>query len=264
MNEVSEGSEVLAIVNGEVCNSLPEDLYIPPDALEVFLETFTGPLDLLLYLIKKQNIDILNIPVTKITKQYMDYIALMKTLKLELAAEYLLMAAMLCEIKSRMLLPRQAVEEEDEDDPRAELVRRLLEYEQIKQAADDIDNLPRIERDVMPIKANYDKSSIEQPQVDVSFDSLIAAFRDVLLRAENYAHHTIEKETLSIRERMGAILDRVQNKPFAEFTELFSFKEGRHGLVVTFIAVLELVKQSMIKLVQTNSFSPIHVSMVES
>ncbi len=256
-------TEVLAVVEGEEITALPDDLYIPPDALEIFLETFSGPLDLLLYLIKKQNLDILNVPVAKITKQYMDYIALMKTLKLELAAEYLLMAAMLCEIKSRMLLPRQQTEDEEEDDPRAELIRRLLEYEQIKQAATDIDDLPRVERDVVPVQVSYDKEAIERPEVDVSFDALMHAFRDVLLRADNYAHHTIEKETLSIRERMADVLDRLQQRSFSEFTDLFSFREGRHGLVVTFIAILELVKQSMIKLVQTDSFSPIHLSVVD-
>lgn len=259
---MAASTEALAVVNGEVVDTLPEDLYIPPDALEVFLETFTGPLDLLLYLIKKQNIDILNIPVAKITKQYMEYIELMKTLKLELAAEYLLMAAMLCEIKSRMLLPRHQTEEEDEDDPRAELIRRLLEYEQIKQAAEDIDNLDRIERDLMAVDVSFDESQIERPLPDVDFDALIAAFRDVLLRMENYAHHTIEKESLSIRERMAQVLDKVKSKSFAEFSELFSYKEGRHGLVVTFIAVLELVKQSMVKIVQNDSFSPIHIRMV--
>lgn len=260
----SESDYVFAVVDGEELTDLPEDLYIPPDALEVFLETFSGPLDLLLYLIKKQNLDILNIPVAKITKQYMDYIALMKSLKLELAAEYLLMAAMLCEIKSRMLLPRQETQEDEEDDPRAELVRRLLEYEQIKQAADDLDELPRVERDLIPIAVDVDSSDIERPLPDVSFEALISAFGDVLMRAENYAHHTIEKETLSIRERMGQVLDKLQTQQFAEFNELFSYKEGRHGLVVTFIAVLELVKQSMIRLVQTNIFSPIHISMVKS
>lgn len=253
----------LATVNGESFTDLPEDLYIPPDALEVILENFSGPLDLLLYLIKKQNIDILNIPVALITKQYMEYIEIMQNLKLELAAEYLLMAAMLCEIKSRLLLPRQPTEEEDEADPRAELVRRLIEYEQIKNAAEDLDELPRVERDVLPVKVDFDDTDIERPQPDVSFDALISAFRDVLLRADNFAHHTIEKEALSIRARMGEVLDYVKQRSFAEFTELFHHKEGRHGLVVTFIAVLELVKQSMVKLVQTSLFSPIHIRVIQ-
>lgn len=257
---MSTSKEIFAVVDGNEITSLPDDLYIPPDHLEVFLETFSGPLDLLLYLIKKQNIDILNIPVSKITKQYMEYIDLMNNLKLELAAEYLLMAAMLCEIKSRMLLPRQEKIDEDEADPRAELVRRLLEYEQIKQAANDLDALDRIERDIMPFKIDYDETAIDRPQVDVSFDALIEAFRDVLLRADNYADHMVEKEKLSIRERMANVLSILNNQSFAEFSELFSYQEGRHGLVVTFIAILELVKQSMIKLVQTGSYSQIHVS----
>lgn len=255
---------IIAVVDGEDITALPDDLYIPPDALEIFLETFSGPLDLLLYLIKKQNIDILDIPVAKITKQYMDYIDIMDVLKLELAAEYLVMAAMLCEIKSRMLLPRQEEEEEDEADPRAELVRRLLEYEQIKHGAEDLDALPRLERDVLPVSVNYDTSSIKRPQPEVSFDALIQAFRDVMKRADNHAHYAIEKEVLSIRERMGSVLNTLQYQPFARFSDLFSFNEGRHGLVVTFIAILELVKQSMIKLVQTDLFSPIHVSVIKN
>ncbi len=254
---------ILAVVEGNEITSLPDDLYIPPDHLEIFLETFSGPLDLLLYLIKKQNIDILNIPVAKITKQYMEYIDLMNNLKLELAAEYLLMAAMLCEIKSRMLLPRHETIDDDEDDPRAELVRRLLEYEQIKQAANDIDLLERVERDIMPFNIDYDVTNIERPLVDVTFESLIESFKDVLLRADNYTEHLVEKEKLSIRERMSNILDILQNKSFAEFSELFSYQEGRHGLVVTFIAVLELVKQAMVKLVQTGSYSQIHVSVIQ-
>ena len=191
----------------------------------------------------------------------MDYIDLMDVLKLELAADYLLMAAMLCEIKSRMLLPRQEIEEEDEEDPRAELVRRLLEYEQIKQGAEGIDDLERIERDVVHLLVDYDGTEIKRPMPEVSFDALMQAFKDVLLRADNNAHYAIEKETLSIRERMGSVLTLLQHQPFASFSDLFSFKEGRHGLVVTFIAILELVKQSMIKLVQTDLFSPIHVSV---
>lgn len=260
---MDHSQEILAVIDGEDFTALPDDLYIPPDALEVFLETFSGPLDLLLYLIKKQNIDILNIPVAAITKQYMDYIELMDSLKLELAAEYLLMAAMLCEIKSRMLLPKQVHEEEDEIDPRAELVRRLLEYEQIKQGALGIDALLRVERDILPVTVAFDASCVVKKQPDVSFEALMEAFRDVLLRTENQADYEIEKEKLSIRERMGLVLDKLQYQPFAEFSELFTFQEGRHGLVVTFIAVLELVKQSMIKLVQTDLFSPIHVSVVK-
>lgn len=263
MEAETEHACVYARVDGQAITELPADLYIPPDALEVFLETFEGPLDLLLYLIKKQNLDILNIPVALITKQYMDYIGLMEALRLELAAEYLVMAAMLCEIKSRMLLPRQNVLEEEEEDPRAELVRRLLEYEQIKQAADDLDALPRLERDVIVAGVGYDSSSLNRPLPEVSFEELLRAFRDVLQRADNYAHHAIKKEQLSIRERMGQILEKLQQANFASFSELLAVSEGRHGLVVTFIAVLELVKQSMITLVQSGPFNPIHVRVVQ-
>ncbi len=253
----------LAKVGGEELTKLPEDLYIPPDALEVFLEAFEGPLDLLLYLIKKQNLNILDIPVAKITAQYMEYIGLMKSLRLELAAEYLVMAAMLCEIKSRMLLPRQEELEDEEDDPRVELIRRLLEYEQFKQAATDIDGLSRDERDTVMITVDCDTATLKKPLPDVSFDDLMAAFRNVLQRADNYAHHHIKKETLSIRERMTDVLYKLQQEKFIYFTSLFNVEEGRHGLVVTFIAVLELVKQSMIHIVQTAPFSPIHVSVAK-
>ena len=252
-----------AKVLGEAVTTLPEDLYIPPDALEIFLETFEGPLDLLLYLIRKQNLDILNIPVKKITEQYMEYIALMKAIKFELAAEYLLMAAMLCEIKSRFLLPRQEELEEEEDDPRAELVRRLLEYEQFKRAAVDIDDLERLERDILPVEATADLSEIERPMPDVSFEELMKAFRTVLQRAEHLSHHHIQRESLSIRERMGDVLNALSQEPYMYFTSLFKPSEGRHGLVVTFVAILELVKQSMITLVQTDEFSPIHVSVAK-
>ncbi len=261
MSEQSAENHIVAKVCGESITTLPEDLYIPPDALEIFLETFEGPLDLLLYLIKKQNLDILNIPVKRITEQYMEYIALMKAIKFELAAEYLVMAAMLCEIKSRFLLPRQEELEDDEDDPRAELVRRLLEYEQFKKAAEDIDALPRIERDIIPITTDVNLHGIEKTHPEVSFEELMQAFKQVLLRQKHFSHHNIQQETLSIRERMGDILNRLNHEPFAYFTSLFKPEEGRHGLVVTFVAILELVKQSMITLVQTNEFSPIHVSI---
>lgn len=261
--DIHTNDKPLAMVGGEAYTTLPEDLYIPPDALEVFLETFEGPLDLLLYLIKKQNLDILNIPVARITNQYMEYITLMKAMRLELAAEYLVMAAMLCEIKSRMLLPRQEESDDEEADPRAELVRQLLEYERFKQAATDLDTLPRLERDVVVAHSECDTTTIEKPLPDVSFEALIQAFRDVLVRAENFSHHQIQKESLSIRERMGNILERLNEEGFVYFTALFKFKEGRHGLVVTFIALLELVKQSMVNIVQTDAFSPIHVSIAK-
>lgn len=253
----------IATVKGEAFTELPEDLYIPPDALEIFLETFEGPLDLLLYLIRKQNLDILDIPVKRITEQYMEYIDLMRSIKLELAAEYLVMAAMLCEIKSRFLLPRHEELDEDEDDPRAELVRRLLEYEKFKRAAVELDTIPRDERDFVPVKSDADLSSLERPDPDVSFDALMQAFRDVLTRQANFAHHNIKKESLSIRQRMGDILSTLNTEPYVYFTSLFKTDEGRNGLVVTFVALLELVKQSMITIVQTDPFSPIHVSVAK-
>ena len=254
---------MIALVEGQPFTELPDDLYIPPDALEVLLETFEGPLDLLLYLIKKQNLDILNIPIALITKQYMSYIDLMKELRLEIAAEYLLMAAMLAEIKSRMLLPRQQNDDEDnEEDPRNELIRRLQEYEQFKQAAVDIDELPRQNRDTFIALVEPPEFDKVKPHPEVSFDDLMAAFREVLLRLDNNAHHHIQREPLSIRERMSDILELLKNKSYCQFSQLFSFDEGRMGVVVAFIAVLELVKQSMIELVQTQPFSQIHVRAV--
>jgi segregation and condensation protein A len=259
---VSVSEQILAVVEGQPFTKLPEDLYIPPQALKVLLKEFEGPLDLLLYLIKKQNLDILNIPIALITKQYMQYISLMEDLKLELAAEYLLMAAMLAEIKSRMLLPRQSTEDDDEEeDPRAELIKRLQEYERFKNAAQEIDELPRMERDVFETFADMpviDASLKVHP--DVSFEELMRAFKDVLVRIDNNAHHHIQREPLSIRERMTEVLDKIQKDSFVTFSQLFSLKEGKLGVVVTFIAVLELVKQSMIELVQTKPFSPIHIT----
>lgn len=251
-----------AIVLGQPFAEWPEDLYIPPDALEVFLEAFEGPLDLLLYLIRRHNLDILDIPIAAITKQYMDYIELMQEMRFELAAEYLVMAAMLAEIKSRMLLPRSHEDHEDEDDPRAELVRRLQEYEQFKNAAEDVDTLPRWERDIFPVNVDNPDLTILQPHPDVSFEELMRALKDVLKRAENTAHHHIQREPLSIRQRMTQILEKVRPSQFTLFGELFSIREGRMGVVVTFIAILELVKQSMIELVQNEPYSPIYVKAV--
>lgn len=250
-------------VEGERLEALPEDLFIPPGALEVYLERFEGPLDVLLYLIRKQNFDILNIPIATITEQYMEYIRLMKCLKIELAAEYLLMAAMLANIKSRMLLPKPKAEEgEEEFDPRQELLRRLQEYEKFQQVATELDELPRQERDVFEINVDVCKSMFtEKPVPEVSFESLMAAFRDVLSRQENTKHHKITEEPLSIRERMGTVLAKLQDKPYVLFTELFETREGRVGLVVTFIAVLELMKQAMLQLVQTHPFAPIRITL---
>jgi len=223
-----------ALVQGAPLLSLPQDLYIPPDALEIFLDAFEGPLDLLLYLIKRQNLDILDIPIASITDQYMEYVDLMKGLKLELAAEYLVMAAMLAEIKSRMLLPRPSEEGDDEEDPRAELIRRLQEYERFKQAAQDLDGLPRLERDVFAGQAEFPSGHIRRipPEVD-------------------------------LRERMSLVLGRLQGGGFVGFASLFDVTEGRAGVVVTFLAIPELIKAATLELVQSESFAPIHVRLRE-
>ena len=248
-----------AVVQGVPLTNLPKDLYIPPDALEIFLsEAFAGPLDLLLYLIKRQNLDILDIPIAEITKQYVAYVEVMKDVQLELAGEYLVMAAMLAEIKSRMLLPRP-VEDDDEDDPRAELVRRLQEYERFKQAAEDIDSLPRVERDVQPVELKVPDRKIVKLPPTVDIKDIIFAMRDVIDRAEKYAHHHIHLEPLSVRERMSIVLDNLSADSFTEFQALFTLEEGRAGAVVTLLAILELIKQHLLELVQNEAFGPIHV-----
>jgi segregation and condensation protein A len=251
-----------AMVHGEAVTTLPQDLYIPPDALEVFLEAFEGPLDLLLYLIKRQNLDVLDIPIAEITRQYMEYIELMKDLRLELAAEYLVMAAMLAEIKSRMLLPRPETSEEEEEDPRAELVRRLQEYERYKQAAENIDELPRMERDIHVGSAELVEKNVVKLEPEVSLKELLLAFKDVLQRAEMFSHHHIQMEPLSVRERMSRVLQNVRADKFTEFTALFDVEEGRMGVVVTLLAVLELIKESLLELVQGEPFAAIHVKAV--
>lgn len=249
--------DYIARVGGEPFTALPEDLYIPPDALKVFLDTFEGPLDLLLYLIKRQNLDILNIPVAQITLQYLQYIELMQELRLELAAEYLLMAAILAEIKSRMLLPKPE-DISEEDDPRAELIRRLQEYEQIKQAAEDLDGLPRLERDMFLAQVEPPASQ-ERPLPEVDLKELLLAFKEVLQRTEITANHQIQREVLSIRERMTQILTQLKPDHFVTFQHFFAPAEGRIGLVVTFIAMLELLKQAMIEIVQAEPFAPIYL-----
>lgn len=247
----------VALVRGDAVE-LPQDLYIPPDALEVFLETFQGPLDLLLYLIRKQNLDILDIPIAEVTRQYMGYIELMQELKLELAAEYLVMAAMLAEIKSRMLLPRPPSETEEED-PRAELVRRLQQYERYRQAAEDIERLPRVGRDIHLVTTNADHLPHRKPPPGVALHELIDAFRQVMERAELYRHHRIRLEALSVRERMTQILARVNAVDFLNFDSLFEPSEGRLGVVVTFMAILELIKEALIVVIQQEPYAPIHV-----
>jgi segregation and condensation protein A len=247
-----------AIVQGSPITEVPRDLYIPPDALEVFLEAFEGPLDLLLYLIKRQNLDILDIPIAPVTAQYMRYIDLMDGLQLELAGDYLVMAAMLAEIKSRMLLPRPHAVDEEED-PRAELIRRLQEYERYKQAAEDIESLPRYERDIFGTIVEFpDRSSQQEPPV-VSLDVILKAFADVLTRAEMFSHLHIQREALSVRERMILILERVRGDEFSEFKDLFAIEEGRAGVIVAFLAVLELLKESLIEMVQNEINGPIYV-----
>ena len=254
-----------AIVRGTAVTSLPKDLYIPPDALEVFLaETFAGPLDLLLYLIRRQNLDVLDLPIAEITRQYMEYVDLMKDMQLELAGEYLVMAAMLAEIKSRMLLPRPSHEAEDEGDPRAELVRRLQEYERYKQAAEDIDSLPRVGRDVFPAEVTPPDLKVVRTPPNVDLKDVLNAFKDVLQRAAMYEHHHIQMEPLSVRERMSIVLSSVAPDHFTEFTSLFKVVEGRGGVVVTLLAILELIKQSLIELVQTEAYGPIHVKAAEA
>ncbi|MCV2883865.1 segregation/condensation protein A [Aestuariibacter sp. AA17] len=255
----------LAFVNGEAVLEKPEDLYIPPDALEVILEAFEGPLDLLLYLIRRQKFDILTMPVLKITQQYMEYVDIMKSLKLELAAEYLLMAAILAEIKSRLLLPKRPSEEAEEEDPRAELIRRLREYEAVKLAAQEIDLLPRQERDAFIASASPD-ASVQPITVlpDVSLRELVLGFHAAMRRAQAFEHHHIAPEALSTRERMSQILERLSETQFTEFDALLSPSEGKAGVVVTFLATLELIKETLVELVQAEPYAQIHIRLCHS
>ena len=250
----------LAIVRGEPMLQMPQDLYIPPDALEVILEAFEGPLDLLLYLIRRQNLDILDIPVAEITRQYMDYIEMMRdVMRLELAAEYLLMAAILAEIKSRLLLPRPPAEEGVEEDPRAELVRRLQEYERFKRAAEDIDALPRMERDMAPAHADVGERNVIKLPPPLDLKEMLLALKDVMRRAELFGHHAIKREALSVRQRMGELLGRLTDRTFQRFETLFDVTEGRLGVVVTFLAMLELAKEMLVEIVQEEPLAPIYV-----
>src|SRR3990167_565505 len=248
-----------ALVYGRAVTEMPLDLYIPPDALEVFLEAFEGPLDLLLYLIRKQNIDVLDIPVAEITRQYMGYVELMQSVRLELAAEYLVMAAMLAEIKSRMLLPRSATIEEEEDDPRAELIRRLQEYERYKAAAEGIDQLPRVGRDLSVPRLEAPQAKARKLLPEVSLEELLLSMAEVLRRADMFESHQVSREVLSTRERMSEVLERLKGGAFVPFVALFLAEEGRLGVVVTFMAVLELIKEQLVELVQNEIFGPIHV-----
>ncbi len=262
-----EGEQVempFAMVLGEPLTELPRDLYIPPQAMEVFLDAFEGPLDLLLYLIRRQNLNILDIPIAEITRQYMEYIDVMGELQLDLAGEYLVMAATLAEIKSRMLLPRAALPgEEVEGDPRAELVRRLQEYERFKQAAQDLDVVPRLERDHYLASAEFSARSVVKVLPDITLKELLLAFKDVAVRAEMFAHHHIQREPLSVRARMSDVLANLAPGKFTDFPSLFQAHEGRMGVAVTFIAVLELKREGLIEIVQNEAFAPIHVTAAD-
>jgi segregation and condensation protein A len=248
-----------AVVNGEPISQLPRDLYIPPQALEVFLEAFEGPLDLLLYLIRRHNLDILDIPLAEISRQYMQYIELMQDLQLELAGEYLVMAATLAEIKSRMLLPRPRSAEEGEEDPRAELVRRLQEYERFKRAAEGIDSLPRLERDVWGASAEMRERMTVRTLPQITLQEMLVAFKEVVTRAEMFSHHHIQRERLSVGERMSDILAALGHSGFLAFGQLFRPEEGRMGVTITFVAILELMREGLIDIVQAEPYAPLHV-----
>lgn len=264
MNERAQQGEMpFAIVDGEPVTEIPRDLYIPPQALEVFLEAFEGPLDLLLYMIRRQNLDVLDIPIADITRQYMEYIQLMQELDLELAGEYLLMAAMLAEIKSRMLLPRIGDVGQEEDDPRAELVRRLQEYERYKRAAEDIDQLSRIDRDVFPAVAELTHREVVQMLPEITLQEMLVAFKDVVQRATMFANLHVRRETLSVRQRMSDVLALLEGVGLVEFIRLFRPEEGRMGVTVTFAALLELMREQLVEIVQAEPFQPLHVRRVE-
>ncbi|KAF1710517.1 segregation/condensation protein A [Pseudoxanthomonas kalamensis DSM 18571] len=249
----------LAVVHGQPLLQVPQDLYIPPDALEVILEAFEGPLDLLLYLIRRQNLDILDIPVAEITRQYVDYIEVMRELRFELAAEYLVMAAILAEIKSRMLLPRPVSEDGEEGDPRAELVRRLQEYERYKQAAEDLDALPRQERDTAPVQAFVPDRAVVRLPPPVDLREMLLALHDVLKRAELFGGHAVRRDALSVRQRMSDVLECLQDGKFHRFESIFSAEEGKQGVLVTFLALLELAKEQLLDIVQEAPLAPIYV-----
>jgi segregation and condensation protein A len=248
-----------AVVDGEPVTQMPKDLYIPPDALQVFLEAFEGPLDLLLYLIRRQNLDILDIPIAEITRQYMSYIDVMRGMQLELAGEYLVMAATLAEIKSRMLLPRPISEHGEEGDPRAELVRRLQEYERFKQAAEDLDALPRQDRDTTPVQAHVPERAAVRLPPPVDLREMLLALHDVLKRADLYTGHAIKRDALSVRQRMGDVLTRLDDGKFHRFESMFTPEEGKQGVLVTFLAMLELAKEQLLDFVQEAPLAPIYL-----
>ena len=261
--EIIQEEMPFALVQGLPVTEVPHDLYIPPDALEVILEAFEGPLDLLLYLIRRQNLDILDIPITEITRQYIAYIEMLEDMQFELAAEYLVMAAILAEIKSRMLLPRPAHDDDEEGDPRAELVRRLQEYERFKQAAEDLDELPRVGRDFALAEAFVENKTVVRVPPKVELGEILAALKDVMGRAELFSSHQIETEPLSVRERMSRILTALRSNPYMEFHHLFDPKEGRMGVVVSFLALMELTREQLVDLVQNEPFGQIYVKAPE-
>ncbi len=250
-----------AVVEGQPITELPRDLYIPPQALEIFLEAFEGPLDLLLYLIRRQNLDILDIPIAEITRQYTRYIELMQVLQLELAGEYLLMAATLAEVKSRMLLPRVHAADAEEADPRAELVRRLQEYERFKRAAEGIDRMPRIERDTWVASADLVDRKVVRIPPQVTLQEMLLAFQDVLSRSDMFAHHHVQREPLSVRQRMVDVMSALNSSAFVDFVRLFRADEGRRGVTVTFVALLELMREGLIEIVQSEAYGPLHVRL---
>ncbi|HSZ07228.1 MAG TPA: ScpA family protein [Steroidobacteraceae bacterium] len=258
----AQGEMPFAVVEGQPIIEMPRDLYIPPQALEVFLEAFEGPLDMLLYLIRRQNLDILDIPIAEITRQYMRYIELMQVLQLELAGEYLLMAATLAEVKSRMLLPRVGTDQApEESDPRAELVRRLQEYERFKRAAEGIDRMPRLERDTWVASAELMDRKVVRIPPQVTLQEMLIAFQDVLARSDMFAHHHVQREPLSVRQRMTDVLSSLQTNAFVDFVRLFSAEEGRRGVTVTFVAILELLREGLIEIVQSEAYAPLHVRL---
>lgn len=252
-----------ALVQGQPVTEVPHDLYIPPDALEIILEAFEGPLDLLLYLIRRQNLDILDIPITEITQQYIEYIEMLQDMQFELAAEYLVMAAILAEIKSRMLLPRPTSDDDEESDPRAELVRRLQEYERFKQAAQDLDELPRLGRDFSLTQAYMENKAVVKVPPKVELRELLSALKDVLNRAELFTSHQIAGEPLSVRERMSRIMGTLDGRSYLEFHQLFDPEEGRMGVVVSFLALMELIREQLVDLVQNEPFGQIYIKSPE-
>ena len=254
----TESKNLKATINGEVITEIPEDLFIPPDALRVILEKFEGPLDLLLYLIKKQNVDIIDIPIFPITQQYVEYISLMQQLEFELASDYLVMASTLAEIKSKILVPNE-IDEDEEEDPRANLIKRLMEYQKYKELSGEVDAIPRLNRDTFVVSGIISCFKKEEVKPIIDISQLESAFQEVLYRAELFASHNIEAEALSVRERMSLILDSLNAEGTISFIDCFSFKEGKMGAIVTFLAILEMVKENLIDIVQNEDFSMIYL-----